>query len=101
MLQASRLHRDRSGRNLMMDNSIARTLSPGRHQDSVDIPRRLTGAARSVGWIALPWVLPALGALLWILGSHYGWISSQILPSPTLVFDTLGNLASTGELWMH
>ena len=84
-----------------MANSIARTLSSGSLTNGADTNRRLVTGARSFGWIALPWLLPAIAALLWILGSHYGRISPQILPSPTLVFDTLGNLASTGELWMH
>jgi sulfonate transport system permease protein len=82
-------------------NSISRNLSMDRRADAADTHRRLATAARSLGWIALPWLLPAVAALLWILGSHYGWISAQILPSPTLVFDTLWSLASTGELWMH
>lgn len=84
-----------------MAESIARTLSPHRLGNAASGTQRITRAARSLGWIALPWLLPATGALLWILGSHYGWISAQILPSPSLVFNTLGGLASTGELWMH
>jgi len=49
----------------------------------------------------LPWLVPGGLRRIVVLGSHYGWISAQILPSPTLVFDTLGSLASSGELWMH
>jgi sulfonate transport system permease protein len=84
-----------------MANSIARTLNPGQRV-SLDGARGDTASvARSLGWIALPWLVPLALAVLWVLGSHYGWISPQILPSPTLVFDTLGGLASSGELWMH
>ncbi|VXB00970.1 Binding-protein-dependent transport system inner membrane protein [Burkholderia sp. 8Y] len=56
---------------------------------------------RTVGWTALPWLLPVLCALLWVLGSRYGWISAQVLPPPALVFETLGALAKSGELWTH
>ncbi|KND55619.1 Alkanesulfonates transport system permease protein [Candidatus Paraburkholderia kirkii] len=36
-----------------------------------------------------------------MLGSRYGWISAQVLPPPALVFETLGALAKSDELWMH
>jgi sulfonate transport system permease protein len=58
-------------------------------------------AARGIGWSVLPWCVPFACALLWVLGSRYGWISAQVLPPPALVFDTLGALAKSGELWMH
>ncbi|MDP9155918.1 MAG: ABC transporter permease [Pseudomonadota bacterium] len=84
-----------------MANSIARALLPGSPSETLHADRRAVLAARSIGWTALPWLLPAAVALSWVLGSHYGWISAQILPSPVLVFDTLSGLARTGDLWMH
>jgi sulfonate transport system permease protein len=60
-----------------------------------------TDTLRAIGWTALPWIVPIICALLWVLGSHYGWISAQVLPPPALVFETLGGLAKSGELWMH
>src|SRR5471032_2768724 len=84
-----------------MANSIARTLNPGQHVPLGGTRSHTASVARSLGWIALPWLVPVACAVLWVLGSHYGWISPQILPSPTLVFETLGGLASSGELWMH
>ena len=56
---------------------------------------------RTAAWTALPWLLPIACAVLWVLGSRYGWISAQVLPPPALVFETLGALARSGELWMH
>jgi sulfonate transport system permease protein len=84
-----------------MANSIARTLNPGQRVSLAGTRGHTASVARSLGWIALPWLVPVACAVLWVLGSHYGWISAQILPSPTLVFETLGGLASSGELWMH
>jgi len=84
-----------------MANTIARTLSPGQRTSLDGTHGHAASVARSLGWIALPWLVPVALAVLWVLGSHYGWISAQILPSPTLVFETLGGLANTGELWMH
>jgi sulfonate transport system permease protein len=84
-----------------MANSIARTFNPGQRVSLDGSPGHTASVARSLGWIALPWLVPVACAVLWALGSHYGWISPQILPSPTLVFETLGGLASSGELWMH
>jgi sulfonate transport system permease protein len=84
-----------------MANGIARALTEGRDQSFDGTRSHTTCVLRSLGWIALPWFVPAACAVLWVLGSRYGWISAQILPSPSLVFETLGGLASTGELWMH
>ena len=64
--------------------------------------RPLSGETlRTIGWTALPWIAPIALALLWMLGSRYGWISAQVLPPPALVFETLGALVKSGELWMH
>ncbi|KMZ12092.1 Alkanesulfonates transport system permease protein [Candidatus Burkholderia humilis] len=57
--------------------------------------------ARSLAWIALPWLLPMVLASLWVLGSRYGWISAQVLPPPALVFETLASLFTNGDLWLH
>lgn len=84
-----------------MANSIARTLNPGQRASLDGNHGHTASVVRSLGWIALPWLVPVALAVLWVLGSHYGWISPQILPSPTLVFETLAGLASSGELWMH
>ncbi|MFT4437535.1 ABC transporter permease [Caballeronia sp. 15715] len=84
-----------------MANSIARTLNPGQRVSLDGNHGHTASVVRSLGWIALPWLVPVALAVLWVLGSHYGWISPQILPSPTLVFETLAGLASSGELWMH
>jgi sulfonate transport system permease protein len=84
-----------------MTNGIARALAESRDRSFDGTRSHATLVARSLGWIALPWLVPLACAVLWTLGAHYGWISAQILPSPSLVFETLGGLASTGELWLH
>ena len=49
----------------------------------------------------LPWLLPAALLSLWFLGAARGWISPQVLPPPAFVWETLRDLASSGELWLH
>lgn len=56
---------------------------------------------RRVAWIAAPWLLPLVLLALWSLGAEQGWIAPQVLPAPAQVWDTLRDLATSGELWMH
>jgi sulfonate transport system permease protein len=50
---------------------------------------------------ALPWLLPLALLGLWYLGTERGWLSEQVLPPPTFVYQTLGDLISTGDLWLN
>jgi sulfonate transport system permease protein len=61
---------------------------------------RLAQTAR-VATPLLPWLLPASLLALWFLGAEQGWISPQVLPPPAFVWETLRELATTGELWLH
>ncbi|SFN21324.1 ABC transporter permease [Variovorax sp. OV329] len=56
---------------------------------------------RRIGGALLPWLLPAALLTLWIAGAAAGWISPQVLPPPQFVLDTLRDLASSGDLWLH
>ncbi|MDM0035154.1 ABC transporter permease [Variovorax sp. J22P271] len=49
----------------------------------------------------LPWLLPATLLVLWTVGAAQGWISPQVLPSPQFVGETLRDLATSGDLWLH
>ncbi|WP_250494201.1 ABC transporter permease [Caballeronia sp. GAWG1-1] len=83
-----------------MANALSRVLVPAARRNA-SVARASGGTARSLGWAVLPWLLPLACALLWVLGSRLGWISAQVLPPPSLVFDTLTALIKSGELWMH
>ena len=48
-----------------------------------------------------PFLLPAALLALWTLGAAQGWISPQVLPPPQFVWETLRDLATNGDLWMH
>jgi sulfonate transport system permease protein len=48
----------------------------------------------------LPWLLPLGLFALWWLASRNHWMSEQILPSPSLVWNSAVELAG-GELWSH
>jgi len=48
----------------------------------------------------LPWLLPISLFVLWWLASRNLWMSEQILPAPSLVWNSAVDL-SRGELWSH
>ncbi|EJN33514.1 ABC-type nitrate/sulfonate/bicarbonate transport system, permease component [Pseudomonas sp. GM78] len=48
----------------------------------------------------LPWLLPLSLFALWWLASRNQWMSEQILPAPSLVWNSAVEL-SHGELWSH
>jgi sulfonate transport system permease protein len=56
---------------------------------------------RAVAWHLAPWLLPAVLFTLWSVGCARGWIAPQILPPPQQVFDTLRDLATSGDLAHH
>ena len=47
------------------------------------------------------WWLPVGLLVLWAVGAAQGWISPQVLPSPRYVWETLYDLAISGDLWMN
>jgi sulfonate transport system permease protein len=50
---------------------------------------------------ALPWLLPASLLALWQLSASQGWLSGQVLPPPEDVWNTLAELARSGDLWVN
>jgi sulfonate transport system permease protein len=56
-----------------------------------------SGAGRRVE----PFLLPVTLLALWALGAQQGWIAPQVLPPPLFVWETLRDLATSGDLWMH
>ncbi|PVZ12507.1 sulfonate transport system permease protein [Pseudomonas sp. URIL14HWK12:I9] len=49
----------------------------------------------------LPWLLPLVLFVVWGVGAQQGWVSQQVLPPPAYVWDTLKDLASSGDLWLN
>lgn len=50
---------------------------------------------------ALPFVLPLTALAVWQLGVVQGWVSPQVLPPLSFVYETLVELARSGDLWLH
>jgi sulfonate transport system permease protein len=48
-----------------------------------------------------PWALPVLLIVAWQAASRAGLLSTRILPEPLAVAHAFGDLAASGELWMH
>jgi len=61
---------------------------------------RVRGLAAATGHALLPILLPLALLAIWQTGAAQGWISAQVLPSPTDVWLTLKDLASSGDLWL-
>ena len=92
----------------------ARALAPARSHGEREHPSRrgpdalplwnraeLRARAARITWSVLPWLLPAALLSLWFLGAAQGWISPQVLPPPQFVWETLRDLATSGDLWLH
>lgn len=56
---------------------------------------------KRLAWWTAPWLLPLALFALWSLGAEQGWISQQVLPAPAQVWQTLSELAASGDLWLH
>jgi len=51
--------------------------------------------------IGLGLLLPVAIALLWEAVVAIGWSDGRLVPPPSVIFQTLWELAETGELWRH
>jgi sulfonate transport system permease protein len=55
---------------------------------------------RLAAWLEPLW-LPVGVLVLWTIGAAQGWISAQVLPPPAFVLETLRDLSTSGDLWLH
>jgi sulfonate transport system permease protein len=53
----------------------------------------------SQAWLGL--VLPVVLAVAWELVVRAGWSDGRLVPPPSVIFETLWELAQSGELWRH
>lgn len=81
--------------------SSAAAHAPARVADEAKTQANLQRRARAAGWHLAPWLLPAALFALWSIGCERGWIAPQILPPPQMVFETLCDLARSGDLAHH
>lgn len=87
----------------------AKTLAPVKRLPNAPTrPARRVAVPKSKGaWqtraanVALAWLLPVALLGLWYLGTERGWLSEQVLPPPAFVYQTLGDLVSSGDLWLN
>jgi sulfonate transport system permease protein len=56
---------------------------------------------RSLIRTAIPWIVPAGALLLWQAASHFQWISSHAIPTPSDVLKAGVRTAASGELFRH
>jgi len=76
--------------------------TPGLRATSDNYASETAGHARrrlrTLAWYLAPWLLPAVLYTLWSVGCSRGWIAPQILPPPQQVYETLRDLATSGDL---
>ncbi|CRK50465.1 alkanesulfonate transporter subunit; membrane component of ABC superfamily [Rhodococcus sp. RD6.2] len=75
--------------------------SPPTTRPTTETPARTRAPRLPRHTALLPWVVPVLVLLGWQWASSNGVISAAILPPPSKVLDTAGNLWSSGELQNH
>ena len=51
--------------------------------------------------VLLGLVVPVSIAIGWEIAVRMGWANGRLVPPPSVIFQTLHDLASTGELWKH
>ena len=73
---------------------------------TLDPASTATGQSRRVrSWrwsrALLGLVLPVGVALLWELAVRAGWANGRLVPPPSVIWNTLVELAQSGELWRH
>lgn len=79
----------------MSDTAIALAR---RHDEAAAPATRPARRVAALAWFVAPWLLPALLFALWTIGCARGWIAPQILPPPEAVWQTLSELARSGDL---
>ncbi|WP_248918209.1 ABC transporter permease [Pseudomonas entomophila] len=60
----------------------------------------LRGSFAAQGRSCVPWVVPLAVAALWMIASREHWMSEQILPAPSMVWQSALEYGSS-ELWGH
>jgi sulfonate transport system permease protein len=61
-------------------------------------PRALRASWRALGRYSLGWLFPIGLLALWTVATERSWAPPQILPKPRLVFETILDLAKSGDL---
>lgn len=61
----------------------------------------LARALRRVGAGGAALLLPALLLVVWQIAVEWHWVSAQILPPPSRVLETFGELWASGDLWFQ
>ncbi len=77
-------------------------MSVSQTSDATDLGAPAAPAARPIRWrLLLGLVLPVGGALLWEAAVRSGLAEGRLMPPPSRILQTLAELASSGDLWLH
>jgi sulfonate transport system permease protein len=73
----------------------------GRATSASDAPRAQASRWSALARPALGLLLPVMLALAWELIVWRGWSNGRLVPPPSKIFETILELARSGELWLH
>src|SRR5690242_466329 len=77
------------------------TPQAGRATSASDAPRAQASRWSALARPALGLLLPVTLALAWELIVWRGWSNGRLVPPPSKIFETILELARSGELWLH
>jgi sulfonate transport system permease protein len=82
---------------------MVQAISSYKLEETAAAPRAASGPLlrARLGRLSLGWFFPVGLLGLWALASERVWAPSQLLPPPRMVFDTLIELAESGDLLMN
>lgn len=82
---------------------MVQAISSYKLEEAAAAPRVAAGPSLRVrlGRLSLGWFVPVGLLGLWTLAAERGWAPPQILPAPRLVFETIIDLAQSGDLFVN
>jgi sulfonate transport system permease protein len=83
---------------------MVQAISAYKLEEAAAPPQRTTlrsNLAARLGRLSLGWLFPFSLLAIWTIAAERGWAPPQILPKPRLVFETIVDLAKSGDLLLN
>ncbi|PZO38018.1 MAG: ABC transporter permease [Pseudanabaena frigida] len=85
-----------------MSSSLSPNQLAGNLRDkrSHNLLTQIERSLNRLGWFK-GLIVPVILLIIWEIASKSGWIAPNLLPAPSTVLSTIGDLAKAGDLWKH